>query len=299
MINNSIMSVTSKTEQSTNMASFMSQLNIPSKKEDIYLTYDDLQQNNRKRHRRFTILFVMYSFISNLAFLGLVYMVKMSYIGQLPKCKCAFFAKTVILIFMNVFFIVFYILSLMSLLKNNLISSFYSFSSVGGIFTILTVQIALASMDYYIETTSCSNSIKNFINIFLLIEMFQFVGTLAFNTFYHYRVYQEIEMSVAFEEESEDGDAKEGRFNGSFALNLSRSEPSSKEKFRYKRKIRYRSGKKKKTEIEEPIMNVDLDKIAIVMDQEESKGDGFKAQNERVYKTPTKNLTYAFDEAEE
>ena len=102
-------------------------------------------------------------------------------------------------------------------------------------------QVVLGVVDYMFESESCTPSMQNLIDKFFGFEIMQFTVTALFNFYYHYRVFKDVEMSVALEDESVDAKKPQERFNGSFALNLSGSAPGMKDKFRYKRNLRQKT----------------------------------------------------------
>lgn len=288
------MSLSHKPEQKTCATSLVSQLNI-TKAEDVYLTYDQLQQRNQALHKRFTTLFTVYSLLSIVLYLWLMFQGKIECLVQSGSCKLAFFTKFYVLLFMSLVLIVIHFMGLLSFLKDKHVSKSTYLNSPKCITAFYVVQLGLGAADYVFESTTCTQILHPLINRFFALEVIQFTVTAIFNFYYHYRVFKDVEMSVALEDESEDAKKPRDKFNGSFALNLSGSGPCMKDKFRYKRTLRQRgSATKKKDEI---TVN-DLDNLRISKKEAKAGIIARLTKNLEAHHTPTKNLSDEFNKAD-
>ena len=289
------MSLSHKQEPKTCGTSLVSQLNITSKAEDVYLTFDQLKKRNQALHKRFTTLFTVYSLLSNVIYLWLVFLGKTDYLAQSGSCKLVFFSKFYVLLIMNLVLIVIHFVGLLSFLKDRVITQSMYINSPRYITALFVIQLALGLSDYKFECDNCSTAMQPLINKFFAFEMIQFTITALFNFFYHYRVFKDVEMSVALEDESVDAKKPQEKFNGSFALNLSGSGPSMKDKFRYKRNLRQRSSAVKN---KDDITVGDLDNLRIVKKENKEGIIERLTRKLEAHHTPTKNLSNEFDKAD-
>lgn len=291
----SIISLSQKPEAKTCAASLVSQLNITTKPEDVYLTYDQLQKRNQTMHKRFTTFFTVYSLLSNIFYLWLVFLGKIDYLSQAGTCKLVFFSKFYILLVMNLMFIVVHFVGLLSFLKDKFISRTMYLNSPRCITSLFIAQLTLGSLDYMFESDACTPNMQPLINKFFAFEIIQFMITALFNFFYHYRVFKDVEMSIALEDESVDAKKTQEKFNGSFALNLSNLGPSMKDKFRYKRTLRQKGSA---TKNKDDITVNDLDNLRIVKKENREGIIERLTRNLEAHHTPTKNLSKEFEKAD-
>ena len=277
----------------TNTTSFLSsiQQKKPKLEQEIFLTFEDVQKNNIKSHKKFTSLFIFGTLLSNLILIIASFYNDKKFFTEKISCRLFFFSNFYINLLINIFLIVFQILSLQFFLTNKNNPNFEMFTDKTFAVTIFTTQLFFSVFFLTGEKKTCGKKMFFKIKILLILEITQYISQLFFSLYFLNKIKKEYEMSIALDEESikkSKNLKNKEKFNGSFLLNLSLTAPSAKEEMRYKRKKKYTPRKKSNK------FNIyDLDHLEIVKKSKEKK---FRKMNKKLIKfnTPTKDLTNRF-----
>lgn len=289
-----IISTIKQPSQDVNTTSFLSQIQPINKKPEVYLTYEDIQRRNHLRFKRFT-----YAFISCLVFFSMLYsLVVMKghrlYFLQTAGCKITYFVNFYVTVFSNLVMLFLFYRKYTVYLKDKTNTPALHLKNPRVIMSTLGIMVAIAFAFYNLTRCSCNANMHLQAGLTFLLQLVQIAVMGVFNFIYYYRIFKEIEISIALDDESVDKnktcEKKEEQFNGSFALNLSNI-GKNREALKYKRRCRNRGSAKKESTIDISIK--DLDDLEVVKKPDEEIKSQVLAKKPG-YSTPTKKLSNQF-----
>ena len=285
--------------QELNTTSFLSQIQPSTKKAEIYLTYDDLQKRNRIRYRRFTFFYMSLLTIFNLCYGFLAFSGRHSFLKQSFTCQLVYLFNLLFDFLFNIIFITILYRKYLRFLIEKTPNTIMGGKGLRPILHSLGWQVSVCCAFFYLVKCSCDRSLRLQLGLNFLIELTQIIMMAFLNVVHYFKIFKEIEISIALDDESVDKnqEIREERFNGSFALNLSKLGNTRKETLKYKRKHRVRTAEKAKTIVDDVTVDeitlADLDNIEIVKKKEiELQIRSLMKVNHRV--TPTKKLSNEF-----
>lgn len=248
MLANSILSSSKVTAPTmANSTALISQINLKALKAGEFLSQEEFSKKNRSNHRRFTTMAITLLVLFNMLSLWLLLGGKSLFAGQNGSCKIAFFSNFYVLFLFNFALVGVLIKNLQSLLKDSQKLALSSLSKLRNLLIFIGCQIAFAGMMFFLECSYCSQDMMYLCKIFAAYQIIQFSACVGMSLYYHHRVHSDFDFSAALDEEASAKVPKEEKFNGSFALNLSKNGKSSRELFRYKKKIVKRTAEKRET----------------------------------------------------
>jgi hypothetical protein len=269
----------------TNTSTFLSAIQENKPKQEIYVTFEDLQKNNVNSYKRFTTYFLVVTLVSNLILMVGTFSAGEKFVSQQTSCKLFFFSNFYINLLINIFLVFFQFLALQYFLENKNNPNFEMMMNRKIIFSIFITQLFFACVFFVGEKNCCSSNLESNMYYLLIVESFQFILQFMISFYFLARIRKDYELTIALDEESvKNKEKNEDKFNGSFALNLSLTAPSAKENFSYKRK--------KKMTPNKEINIQELDNLEIVKET----CSKINRLNKKLIKfsTPTKDLTNKF-----
>ena len=242
--------------QELNTTSFLSQIQPSTKRTEVYLTHDDLQKRNRTRYRRFTFAYM--TFLSLLIFIyAAIAFSGVRFFSQQPLiCKIAYPLIVVATMAFNLVFLTILYNKYLVFLTDKTAQCIWGSKGLKSTINSSGWQIVFLSGVFYLTKCSCDRNFRLQVGLNFIFQLLQVVGMAVFGAVHYFKIFREIEMSIALDDDSVDKNHEQraDKFNGSFALNLSkRSSRSSRQTCRL---VRLRTGARELRPPKSPLISL-------------------------------------------